>query len=51
MSSYLPENSFVLCTNHVGTGYRKLLKDADRRASKTIYLGSEKRLFLVEIDI
>ncbi len=51
MSSYLPENSFVLCTNHVGTGYRQLLKDGDRRSQETVYLGASKKLFLVEVDI
>lgn len=51
MSSYLPEQSYVICTNHIGTGYRQLQIDKDRRPSKTVYLGKEAKLFLVEVDI
>ena len=51
MSSYLYEGNYVVCTHHVGTGYRKLQIDRNRRAQSSVLLGGKVKVFLVEVDI
>lgn len=49
MSSYLPDKTFVVCTNQLGITYRQLTI-SENRTNKTVALGSEQRVFLVKID-
>lgn len=51
MSSYLYEGNYVVCTHHVGTDYRKLQIDKNRRVQSSVLLGSKEKVLLVEIDI
>lgn len=49
MSSYLPNKTYVVCTNQLGVEYKQLILSKDRTA-KTVQLGSQKRVFLVKLD-
>ncbi|WP_295812478.1 hypothetical protein [uncultured Apibacter sp.] len=48
MSSYLPEKTYVVCTNQTGNGYRELLADSEKRKVSVFY--QENRAFLTIID-
>ncbi|MFL9834243.1 hypothetical protein [Chryseobacterium terrae] len=49
MSSYLPDKTYVVCTNQLGIEYKQLTLSKDRSA-KTVQLGSQQRVFLVILD-
>ena len=48
MSSYLPEKTYVVCTNQTGNDYRELLADSEKRNVSVFY--RDKRAFLTIID-
>ena len=49
MSSYLPDKTFVVCTNQLGVEYKQLTLSKNRTA-KSVKLGSQQRVFLVKLD-
>lgn len=49
MSSYLPDKTFVVCTNQLGVEYKQLTL-SENRAAQTVKLGSQQRVFLVKLD-
>lgn len=48
MSSYLPENTYVVCTNQTGNDYRELLANSEKRKVSVFY--QKNRAFLTIID-
>lgn len=48
MSSYLPENTYVVCTNQTGNDYRELVADSEKRNISVFY--QENRALLTIID-
>ena len=48
MSSYLPEKTYIVCTNQTGNDYRELLADSEKRNVSVFY--QENRAFLTIID-
>ena len=48
MSSYLPEKTYIVCTNQTGNDYRELLADSEKRKVSVFY--QENRAFLTIID-
>jgi len=49
MSSYLPDKTYVVCTNQLGVEYKQLTL-SENRTAKTVQLGSQRRVFLVVLD-
>lgn len=49
MSSYLPDKTFVVCTNQLGIEYKQLTL-SENRTAKSVMLGSQQRVFLVKLD-
>ncbi|WP_185290783.1 hypothetical protein [Chryseobacterium lactis] len=49
MSSYLPDKTYVVCTNQLGVEYKQLTL-SENRSAKTVQLGSQSRVFLVVLD-
>lgn len=49
MSSYLPDKTYVVCTNQLGIEYKQLTLSKSRTET-TVQLGSQKRMFLVVLD-
>ena len=47
-SSYLPEETYVVCTNQVGNSYRQLV--ADKKARQVSVFYKDKRAFLTKAD-
>ena len=47
-SSYLPEETYVVCTNQVGNSYRQLV--ADKKARQVSVFYKDKRAFLTNVD-
>ncbi|TWP30805.1 hypothetical protein ETU09_00120 [Apibacter muscae] len=52
MGSYLPQKTYVVCLNQLGTEYKQLELSEERanNSINTVKLGSESRVFLVKID-
>lgn len=49
MAVYLPEKVFAVCTNQLSAQQKKFELSTDRK-SKTVFLGSKSRVFLVKMD-
>ncbi|MFV0531587.1 MAG: hypothetical protein ACK5MD_09120 [Flavobacteriales bacterium] len=47
-SSYLPEETYVVCTNQIGNSYRQLVAD-DKARNISVYY-KDKRAFLTKVD-
>lgn len=43
MSSCLPEKCFVVCTKHIGFGYRELLHEGGGRSQSMVILRTDRR--------
>lgn len=50
MSSYLPEKCYVVCTNHMGLGYRQLERAGGERTEFTVIFKAGQRPWLTRED-